>query len=57
MTLRQVKLTINNNASYLLWKNFGTFVIKVKACMIKKTRENEREGNGERERKREKDIS
>lgn len=53
MTLRQVKLTINNNTSYLLWKNFGTFVMKVKACMIKKTRENEREGNGERERGKE----
>ena len=51
MMLRQVKLTINNNTSYLLWKNFGTFVIKVKAC-IKKTRENERMREKEMERGR-----
>ena len=55
MTLRQVKLTINNNTSYLLWKNFGTFVMQVKACMIKKTRENEimREKEMERGRRKE----
>lgn len=55
MTLRQVKLTINNNTSYLLWKNFGTFVMKVKACMIKK-RERMREKEMERGRRKERKI-